>query len=266
MLDAIRLYLLLVRASVRSQLQYRFGVATRVVGLVLVYAGQIINLKLLLSRYPDINGWGFGSIILLFGLAILSWAVVLVTFFHFRNLEEFVVTGQFDGFMTRPFSPFLQFMAVRVPVFAVAQLIFSAVIFAWATSLAAFEWTWGKALFLIPAIIGGWLIQGAACVVVGTFAFWTTRSSALYHTIVRPAREMTWYPIDIYPVLLQVVFSTVLPLAFVNYFPAHYLLDRSPLGLPGWLPFAAPAVGVLSIWGAYKFWLWGMDRYQGAGH
>lgn len=257
-------YTRLARAVVRGQMQYRLGMATRVLGLVMAYAGSLANMYFLLQRYGHVNGWYFGEMIFLFGLAVLSWGVVLITFFHFRDLEEYVVSGQFDMFLTRPFPPFVHFMAARFPVFSVAQLLFSGLVFAWATTLTNFRWTPLKLVYLVGTVIGGALIMGAACIVVGCLAFWTGRSRSLYHAVVRPAREMTFYPIDVYPLVLQVVFVWVFPLAFVNYFPAHLLLERAG-NFPAWVPLLTPVVGVVSLLLAYRVWIWGLSNYQGTG-
>lgn len=264
MWETFRTYTLLARAVVRGQMQYRFGMTTRVIGLVLVYAGTLINLYFMADRFGEINGWNFGALIFLFGLAVLSWGMVLVTFFHFRDLEEYIVSGQFDMYLTRPMQPFVHFMAARFPIFSLAQLIFSSLVFLWSTTLVEFHWTPLKWLYLLGTVTGGAMIQGAACIATGAIAFWTGRSRSLYHAVVKPAREMAFYPIDIYPVLLQALFIGVFPLAFVNYFPAHVFLDRVG-NFPAWVPFLTPLVGVVCLALAYRLWVWGLRNYQGTG-
>lgn len=264
MWEAARSYLLLAQAVVRGQMQYRFGIATRALGLIMAYMASLANMYFLTQRYGNINGWDFGSLIFLFGLAVLSWGVVLVTFFHFRDLEEYIISGQFDLFLTRPLSPFVHYMASRFPIFSLGQLCFSTLVFVWATLLVRFEWTVAKALFLVPTVIGGALIQGAVCVLVGCAAFWSGRSRMIYHAVVRPAREMAFYPIDIYPLALQALFVWVFPLAFVNFFPAHLFLDRAA-SFPGWIPFLTPIVGFGFLLVALGFWQRGLRNYQGTG-
>lgn len=264
MREIFRTYTILASAVVRGQMQYRFGMITRAVGLVLVYAGTLVNLYFMADRFGDIHGWNFGGLIFLFGLAVLSWGVVLITFFHFRNLDEYIISGQFDMFLTRPIPPFVHFMAASFPVFSVAQLSFSIALFLWATTLVEIDWTPLKWLYLLATVIGGAMIQGAACIVTGAVAFWTGRSRSIYQAVVRPAREMAFYPIDIYPLAIQAVFIWIFPLAFVNYYPAHVFLDRTG-NFPAWVPFLTPLVGVLCLTLAYRVWMWGLRNYQGTG-
>ena len=52
---------------------------------------------------------------------------------------------------------------------------------------------------------------------------------------------MTQYPLTIFPKELVATLTFVLPLAFVNWYPCLYLLDRDdPFGLPDWVAFASP--------------------------
>ena len=45
---------------------------------------------------------------------------------------------------------------------------------------------------------------------------------------------------------MRSVFTFVIPMAFINYYPALYLLGKpDPTGMPAWLPFIAPLVALL---------------------
>jgi len=58
----------------------------------------------------------------------------------------------------------------------------------------------------------------------------------------------------------------VVPLAFVSYFPALYLLDRPELQcLPGWLPSATPVAAAMLVLMAWFAWRVGVRHYQSTG-
>jgi len=58
----------------------------------------------------------------------------------------------------------------------------------------------------------------------------------------------------------------IVPLAFVNWYPALYLLDMpDPLGLPSWLQYASPAVALLAALAAAVAWRAGVRRYRSTG-
>ena len=59
----------------------------------------------------------------------------------------------------------------------------------------------------------------------------------------------------------------VLPFAFMNYFPATFLLSKQDtgLGLNPLVGLLTPAVGLAWSLVAYAFWRTGLRHYQGTG-
>jgi len=58
----------------------------------------------------------------------------------------------------------------------------------------------------------------------------------------------------------------VIPMAFINYYPSLYLLDKpDPFGLPAWVPFLSPFVAVFAFLGALAIWRFGVSHYQSTG-
>jgi ABC-2 type transport system permease protein len=80
-------------------------------------------------------------------------------------------------------------------------------------------------------------------------------------------QEFSRYPISIYGRGVRVVLAFILPFAFMNYFPATFLLHKSETGfnLNPAVGLLTPVVGALWVAGAYAFWRGGLNRYQGTG-
>jgi ABC-2 type transport system permease protein len=78
-------------------------------------------------------------------------------------------------------------------------------------------------------------------------------------------RTFVTYPITIYATAIQVVLTVVVPFAFVNFYPAAVLLGKDGQAFPGWVGWLTPVVGLVMFGLAYRVWMRGIDRYQGAG-
>jgi len=151
------------------------------------------------------------------------------------------------------------------PIAGMGQFVFSILAFIFAVRSAGITLTPAKLVYLLLTAVGGGFILGGAIIVVATIGFWTTRTYTFYWSLIFPARQLINYPVSIYHRALQVVLATAVPFAFVNYFPAHVLLDRThELTFPI-LAWATPLVGVLALLGAYGFWTWGTRFYTGTG-
>jgi len=57
---------------------------------------------------------------------------------------------------------------------------------------------------------------------------------------------MTSYPMSIYERWMRALFTFVIPMAFINYYPSLYLLDK-PIhsGCPPGMPFLSPFVAAI---------------------
>lgn len=265
MTELVRLYLRLPMVSLRSQMQYRAYFLLEVVRLVLNYLAVMISVWIVLQRFPALRGWTFGETALLFGLAVLSWGLTLPLFFHFLDVEHYVERGTLDRFLVRPLPVFLQVMADRFQVIAAGQAVFAVVAFAVAGRHVDVDWTPGRAALLLVSLVSGTLIQGALVLCVSAISFWTLRARRFYWVFVRPAREMAWFPVSVYPRPLQAVLVFVLPVAFVNFFPAQVLLGKHDPAFPAWMAYAGPAVAAAAFGGALALWHAGLRRYEGTG-
>ena len=78
--------------------------------------------------------------------------------------------------------------------------------------------------------------------------------------------ETAKFPLTIYRPWLRRFFTLVVPLACVNYFPAHALLERTePLGSPMLLQWLSPLVGVGFLAVALQVWRVGVRHYRSTG-
>jgi ABC-2 type transport system permease protein len=114
----------------------------------------------------------------------------------------------------------------------------------------------GAAALLFSAV----LIAGA------TASFWSPQSHEAANIFTFGGQFMTSYPMHIYQRWLVSLFTFIIPLAFINYYPSLYLLDkRDPLGLPAWISFLSPVVALAAFGGALAVWRVGVRRYQSTG-
>jgi ABC-2 type transport system permease protein len=130
----------------------------------------------------------------------------------------------------------------------------------------ALAWTPDKVLVLAVALASGIAIFFSIFVLAAAFCFWTVEGKEATHVVSYGGVTLVDYPLDIYADWLRRFATFVLPLAFVSYYPALYLLDRpDPLSLPDWLrllsPLAALALALLARLG----WSVGVRHYQSTG-
>ena len=261
----VDLYFKLVSAGIRAQLQYRFAFIMRIVGMITAYTGTAVTMWVMLYKFKALGDWNFYEMLFLYAIAILSWGFCIILFFHFRSLDSYILNGTFDRFLVRPINPFFHFMSMKFDVASFGQFIFSIFVFIWVSIELQLDWSYTKLLFLLASLIGGVLIQGGLLVLISAIAFWTTKSEQFYWVAMYPARNLTNYPLVVYPKVIQWFTAFVIPFGFVNYFPAAVILGKHTPYFPESIGYFSPLVGVLFFIISYFVWMLGLSRYKSAG-
>ena len=128
------------------------------------------------------------------------------------------------------------------------------------------DWTLGRVLAIPVAVVAGAVIYGAIWVALATVAFWIVDAIELVNAFTYGGSFLSQYPIGIFARWLRGLVVFVIPLAFVSYFPALYVLGKEDeLGLPEALRYASPVVAVAAALVAGAVWQNAVRHYRSAG-
>ncbi|WP_165486156.1 ABC-2 family transporter protein [Frankia sp. Cppng1_Ct_nod] len=128
------------------------------------------------------------------------------------------------------------------------------------------RWTAGR-VALVPMMVAGETLIAGSLVVAGcALLFVAPDASMAVSAVSNGAHLAGQYPMAIYDRHLLILLTFVVPVAFVNWQPALYVLSRTdPLGLPTPVRFLAPAVAAVSVAGAAWAWRAGIRHYRSTG-
>jgi ABC-2 type transport system permease protein len=206
---------------------------------------------------------------LLFGLSSLSFGLadVFASGFDYPWFgPNMLRQGQFDQVLVRPVSPFLQVMASQLVLRRAGRLLQGGLVLA--LSLAALELTWTpvQTAFAGLTVLGGALLYFGLYVLGAAASFWTLQSLEVFNTLTYGGQMLASYPLDVFGPWLRRFFTFVVPVAFVCYFPALWLLGKpDPHGLPDWLAFLAAPLCALASLACLGAWRLGVRHYQSSG-
>ena len=247
-------------------LEYRANIFMWSLFTLVYHATAIAALYVTLTQFPSMNGWDFRQMAFLYGLWMLGHAVHNTFFLSVGDVPTMVREGRFDRFLVRPLDPLFQALTVPQQSFP-DELILAIVFFCIATAYAGVHVTAGFVFFVISVALGGALIDFGIQLAIATASFWFIRVDTLHWVVMSLEQDFTRYPISIYTRAVRLFLSFVFPFAFMNYFPATYLLQKSDgaLNLAPQVGLLTPLVGIVWFSISYAFWRIGLTRYQGTG-
>ncbi len=152
-MDSVRLYLRLVGARLRGQLQYRASFLLQAASSFTSTFVELLAIVILFRTFGDLAGWRVGEVAFLYGLVSVAFGLTEMFGEGFEHVDQLVRTGEFDRLLTRPVSPFLQVLAGEVQLRRIGRIVQGALATVLADRWLEIAWTWPKALVFLSAIV-----------------------------------------------------------------------------------------------------------------
>jgi ABC-2 type transport system permease protein len=266
LMETMRMYFKLLGISFRSRMQFRTDFIIGIVSVMILNVFSLAMIGVILNRFQSLAGWSIWEIVFLYSLWMLGHSLFSLLFWHMEDLDYYLTHGTFDMFMVRPLSPFLQFLASEINYTGVADVMVGIAGMVVSMSKMGAHWNGGQYVYLGVVILAGTLIEFGITLGMACIAFWTGRSSMSINTVMQVSFVIQRYPLDMYGTWFKVFATAVVPVAFINYYPARFLLGKIPAGDPwGWLSYASPVVALALLWLASRVWTRAVKQYSSSG-
>ncbi|MBS0656346.1 MAG: ABC-2 family transporter protein [Verrucomicrobia bacterium] len=262
------LFFQLLLVSIRSDMQYRASFFMLAIAHFFSTFVSILGIWVLFDRFQVIEGWSFAEVAVLYGMMHISFAIAECFARGFDTFDEFVKYGDFDRVLLRPVSPLLLIATHKVQLMRVGRFLQGCTVLTW--GLCELNSTLPASTYFVLAlsILGTSSLFYGLLIIQATVCFWTTESLELMNITTYGGLETAQYPMSIYPVGFRLIFTLVIPLACVGYYPLALLLKQETFATPlaPLLPFIFPLVGVLFLLLACRFWHTGVRHYLSTGN
>ncbi|MET8004214.1 ABC transporter permease [Nonomuraea glycinis] len=251
----------------RGEAQYRANVIVVLFGSLAYQGVGLAFIGVVVGRFGQIGGWSLSEILFLYGLRLTAHGLWFVFFNQIGQIDTVVLQGEFDRFLVRPINPLLQLMTRRAALAYFGDLIGGVALLSYAASAVDIDWSIGRVLFLMTAVLGGALVEVSIQLTLSAFSFRLLSTRMLRVNVDMMFNTFGSYPMSIFPNIVRMILTFVLPVAFVAFFPAAVLLEHDwEIGFSLWLPVMSPCVGIFLFILAYRFWIGQMRNYQSSGH
>ncbi|HEY7201008.1 MAG TPA: ABC-2 family transporter protein [Candidatus Dormibacteraeota bacterium] len=261
-----RPHLALLRASVRSQTSYRASTVLLTIGAAGATCMDFLMIAAIMSHLPRLAGWSLAEIGLLYGIAGVAFGITDMCVGNLDLLPRVIRDGSFDMVLIRPVGALFQVVAMEFGVRRVGKVFQAGVVLAVSLTQLHVAWTAPRVAMLAMAPVTAALIFGSVWVIAITQVFWTVDTAEAANSVTYGGNFLTSYPITVFGTWLRDLLAFVIPMAFVSYYPALFILGRpDPIGLPAFTPLLTPAVALAALGVARVVWWTGVRHYRGTG-
>lgn len=266
--DILHLIGVYTKTIMKSWFQYKVDAVLRSLAVFLRESTGIIVVYFTLLKFDTLNGWNVYEMLFLFSLLFVTYGILILFFTGLRDFGQTVRNGSFDRFILRPRGLLFQIIFVNADWFAaIGHGGLGIVLFLISASKVGIVWNCGNIVYYVLAIFGGVLIQGAIFLFLASLNIYLLETGALKELLYWSPRKFAGYPVSIFHKAIQAVMIYVVPLAFVNYFPAQFLLRKEDMAAyPEVYLYLTPVLGVVMYLLAYVFWRYSLKYYKSSGN
>lgn len=256
----------ITKLNFRARLEYRVEFLM-MAGLGAVWQMSVLVFAtVLLTQFPGMGDWANTEVLLLASMRLLSHGFYVLFLGRMSATVFLVQEGRVDSYLIRPMPVYRQMQLAFFHVNAVGDLAVAISLFAVALVLVDVSWTVGLIVYLLLALIGGVLMDGAMFTVFSSIALHAPATVYWSEWVDELMTAYGNYPLHIMPSLVRDSLTFLLPLAFVAYLPAAVITGNvDTLAVPAWLAYLAPAVGLAAFVAARALWRTSLRYYKGVG-
>ncbi|WP_405811267.1 ABC transporter permease [Streptomyces sp. NBC_00210] len=251
---------------VRSTMTYRFSFAMTLFSNFTATIFDFVVIVLMFSQVEGLGGFSFAEVSFLYGTTSTAFGLADLAMGQVNRLGKRVRDGTLDTLLVRPVPVLAQVAADRFALRRLGRMSQGLLVLIWSVVIVDVEWTAAKVAMMPLMVVCGALIFSAVMVAGASFQFLAQDASEVTNSFTYGGNTLLQYPPTIFAQDLVRGVVYVVPLAFVNWLPALYVLGRdAPAGLPDWLAFLAPLVAGLCCALAALAWRVALRSYRSTG-
>jgi ABC-2 type transport system permease protein len=225
---------------------------------------DFVGIWIMFHTIDTLGGWDLSEIAFLYGGTGIGLAVADLVVGRIERLGQLIRTGRLDAMFLKPLPLLTQVCADEFALRRFARVFQAVVVLGVACAFVA--WTPEKVLVTASMVVSSAVIFFAIFIGFACVQFWTIDANEIANAFTYGGNTVTQYPLTVYPREVVTGLTVLVPLAFVNWYPALFVLGQpDPYGFPGWLRFASPAVAVVLMTLALLVWRTGVRRYTSTG-
>ncbi|MFJ3303668.1 ABC transporter permease [Streptomyces sp. NPDC086549] len=263
-MNAVRIVWRVTRLNFRAQLEYRAEFLMNIAIGAIWQVSVIVFATVLLTRFTGMGGWDSSDVLLIPATRMLAHGLFVLFLGRVHLLGRSIQEGRIDGYLLRPMPVHRQVQLQFFPTNAIGDLTVAVGLTVGALSRSHLDWTAGRSVYLVAAVLGGMLLEAALFTVVAAASLRFPAADYWGRWLEELLGTFGSYPLNVLPKALGGFLTYGLPLAFVAYFPAAVLTGHGhATGAPYWLAAASPLLGALAYLLSRLLWRWSLRHYTG---
>lgn len=255
------IYFKIISQDIKSKMSYRADFFISTIGMIFTNVTGFISFWILFKNFSSINGWGYYEILFLYGFSLVTLTPVQCLFDNNWNLRNNVYSGDFIKYCFRPINLFFYYQSEIFDIKGLGQLAIGLGILIYSIVHLNISITFFVIIKLVVFLITASMIMMALQNIAAATSFWIQNSFYVLDLTLK-FKDYAKYPVTIFSPVFRFIFTFLMPIAFIAYYPSMVILRSDDVPILSWI---SPFFGCFLLWLSYKVWMHGAVKYNGTG-
>ncbi|MBC2369654.1 hypothetical protein HBP99_13490 [Listeria booriae] len=264
-MSSVQLYFKIIKTQIKAQLEYQTNAILGFVNQFIVIFFEFIAVWSLLDRFGGIDGWTLGEVFLTYGIVNFSFSMAEVTMRGFEsNMAALIRNGDYDRYLLRPRNTIMQISAFSFQFIRLGRVFQSVLVLAVGIYLNLHVFDLRTVFLLMFTLIGGILLYLSLYILIGIMSFRFLQNTEFMSIFIQGSVSTMQYPKTIFPKWIQNLFTYILPVTAVTYYPLATIFSKTT-GTQYIAGYFSPAVCFILFGIVVLLFHWAERRYISSG-
>ncbi len=208
-----------MKLNLQKEAQYKTSFVLKIAMMCLNDAFFLIQWYIIFSLVPDICGYTFNEIMLIWAFSAGSFGVAHVFFEGAFNISHLIYNGKLDVFICQPKNLLINICCSSTSVSAFGDLLYAVVV----AVIFAPQWWW--IFVMIPLFFVGAIIYVSTYLIYVSLTFFIERGWALAEATQNIIISTSLYPMQIFSGIPKVILYSIIPAAYIATIPLMLFLS-----------------------------------------
>ena len=250
-----------LKMHLKALLEYRSSFIMTSISQIFSIFVELYTVVALFDKFALLDMYNKNELLL--GFSIIWFGMSMAEMFArgFDHFADLIVNGNFDLLLIRPRNIYLQVFGSDICFEKSSRVLISFLILIYSLITVVKSFTILKLLLIINMIIGSIIVFVSIFIFGASFCFISIQGLEFINIFTNGSRQIGQYPMGIYKKFVKKIFTFLIPLTLVNYYPILYLTDKITNIFYVFLPLATLILLVLCVLSFNK----GIHKYCSTG-
>lgn len=245
----------------KVKMQYKISFILTLISQLLIVALELFVLQSMFEKFSLLEAYNINELYFNFSIIWLGYSLAQLLGRGFDKFSNLIVDGTLDLLLIRPRNIFLQIIGSDMYYEKLSRIISTLILFIYSFFKIIPGFNIMYLFVLLFIFIGAFTIIMSVFIIGAAVCFYTIQGIEFINIFTDGTKHVGQYPMGMFNKFVRNIFTFVIPLTLVNYYPIMYLTGKTNNIFYGILPVLASLFIIPAIF-IFKF---GLKKYKSSG-